>query len=94
MASTQRPRKALREAMRRAAARLGLVASVVVIAVGAFLLWGVSGSIGGVDASTIGVIVIVLGGIGALWSLVFRSRSSRHTSPDYDDEERLTTLPR
>lgn len=92
MASAQRPRKALREAMRRAAARLGLVASVVVIAVGAFLLWGVSGSIGGVDASTIGVIVIVLGGIGALWSLVFRSRSSRHTGPD--DEERLTTLPR
>jgi hypothetical protein len=53
-----------------------------------------SGSIGGVDASTIGVIVIVIGGIGALLSLVLRSRSSRHTDRNYDDEERLTTLPR
>jgi hypothetical protein len=73
---------------------MGVLASVVVIAVGAFLLWGLSGSIGGVDGNTIGVILIVLGAIGAVLSLVLRSRSSRHTGPDYDDEERLTTLPR
>jgi hypothetical protein len=68
---------------------MGVFASVVVIAVGAFLLW-----IGGVDATTIGVILIALGASGALLSLVFRSHSSRYRGHDYDDEERLTTLPR
>lgn len=56
---------------------MGAFASVVVLAVGAFLLWRVSGSIGGVGANTIGVILIVLGAIGALLSLVSQQRSSR-----------------
>lgn len=73
---------------------MGVLVSVVVIAVGAFLVWGVSGSIGGVEANTIGVILIVVGGIGALLSLVFRSRSSRFSGRDDGDQERLTTLPR
>jgi hypothetical protein len=73
---------------------MGVFASVVVVAVGAFLLWGVSGSIGGADANTIGVILIVLGALGAVLSLVVRSRSSRYGGHDADDEERLTTLPR
>lgn len=65
---------------------MGFAASVVVIAVGACLLLGVRGSIGGVDASAVAVIVIVLGGIGALLSLVFQSPLSRQTGPHYDDE--------
>lgn len=93
MASAERRRKARRGATKEVST-LGFAASIVVIAVGACLLLGVSGSIGGVDASTIAVIVIMLGGIGALLSLVFQSPLSRRTGPHYDDEERLTTLPR
>jgi hypothetical protein len=74
---------------------MALLLSVVVTAVGAFLLWGVDRSIGGVNANTIGAILVVLGAIGALMSLVLRSRSSRYVDRDYDDDdERLTTRPR
>ena len=53
---------------------MGLGVSIFLIAVGAILAWGVEvNSTGGFDLNTIGVILMVVGGIGFLLSLAFWS---------------------
>jgi hypothetical protein len=52
---------------------MGLFGSILVIALGAVFVWGLSGSVAGVEVDTIGLILIIIGGIGALLSLVFWS---------------------
>jgi len=88
------PTGSWREAMRGGEARMGLFGSVALIALGAILLWGVNATVAGVDANTIGAILMMVGGIGGLLSLVLRSRSRRFNGRDDSDEERLTSLPR
>jgi hypothetical protein len=48
--------------------------SLLLVAVGAILIWGVTGEASGIDVDAIGVILIVVGIIGGILSLVFWDR--------------------
>jgi len=52
---------------------MGIGVSLILIAVGAILTWAVSADVSGIDLTTIGVILMVVGIAGALLSLVFWS---------------------
>ena len=52
---------------------MGLGASLFLIAGGAILVWGVNREVAGLDVDAIGVILIVIGIIGAVLSLIFWS---------------------
>jgi hypothetical protein len=49
---------------------MGIGASIVLIAVGAVLKWGVTAHVAGVSIATIGVILMIVGAIGLLVSLI------------------------
>jgi hypothetical protein len=64
--------------------------SLILIAVGAILTFAVSYEVAGIDIQTVGIILIVVGGIGLAFSLAhacrlravgLRSRRSRSNSP-------------
>jgi hypothetical protein len=50
---------------------MGIGTSLVLIAVGAILKWAVTDEISGVELSTIGLILLIVGVIGLLISLLF-----------------------
>jgi hypothetical protein len=50
---------------------MGISVSLVLIAVGAILTWAVSAEVSGLDITTVGVILLVVGLAGLLLSLVF-----------------------
>jgi len=52
---------------------MGIGVSLILIAVGAILTWAVSATVSGVDISTIGVILMIVGAIGLVLSLLFWS---------------------
>ena len=52
---------------------MGIGVSLILIAVGAILTWAVTAEVSGVDLTTVGVILMVVGGVGALLSLAFWS---------------------
>jgi Domain of unknown function (DUF6458) len=52
---------------------MGIGVSLILIAVGAILTWAVTAEVSGVDISTVGVILMVVGIAGALLSLAFWS---------------------
>ena len=52
---------------------MGFGISLILIAAGAILAWAVSVHTSGVDVNTIGIILLVIGGIGFLLSLAFWS---------------------
>ena len=52
---------------------MGLGASLFLIAGGAILVWGVNREVAGLDVDAIGVILMVVGIIGAVLSLIFWS---------------------
>ena len=52
---------------------MGIGASLLLIAVGAILIWAVDVQVSGVELTTVGWILLVVGAIGALLSLVFWS---------------------
>lgn len=52
---------------------MGISVSLILIAVGAILTWAVTAEVSGVDLTTVGVILMVVGAIGGLMSLVFWS---------------------
>jgi hypothetical protein len=54
---------------------VSLGASLFLLAVGAILTFAVEREISGIDISTVGVILMVVGVIGLLFSLVWMSRS-------------------
>ena len=51
----------------------GIGVSLILVAVGAVLVWGVTGEVSGLDVDAIGVILIVVGLIGFTLSLIFWS---------------------
>jgi len=53
---------------------MGIGVSVFLIAVGAILTFAVHVAVSGLDLATVGVILMIAGGIGLLWSLLFLSR--------------------
>jgi hypothetical protein len=52
---------------------LGIGVSLLLIAVGAILVWGVTGEVSGIDVDAIGVILMVVGALGAVLSMIFWS---------------------
>ena len=52
---------------------MGLGVSLILIAVGAVLAWGVHVSSSGLDLHTIGIILLIVGIVGALLSMIFWS---------------------
>jgi hypothetical protein len=52
---------------------MGIGVSLLLIALGAILIWGVSYEIGGMDVDAIGWILLVVGALGALLSMIFWS---------------------
>jgi protein-S-isoprenylcysteine O-methyltransferase Ste14 len=61
---------------------MGIGVSVFLIAVGAILTFAVNASVSGINIATVGVILMVVGGIGLLWSAIvmgtagYRSRGT------------------
>jgi Domain of unknown function (DUF6458) len=52
---------------------MGIGVSIILIAVGAILTWAVNASVSGLELTTVGVILMVVGAIGLLMSLIFWS---------------------
>jgi hypothetical protein len=52
---------------------MGIGVSLLLIAAGAVLIWGVTGEAAGVDIDAIGVILMIVGFAGLVLSLVFWS---------------------
>jgi hypothetical protein len=52
---------------------LGIGVSLLLIAGGAILVWGVNATVAGLDVNAIGVILMVIGIIGLVLSLIFWS---------------------
>jgi hypothetical protein len=58
---------------------MGIGTSLFLIAVGAILYFAVNADISGLEISTIGIILMVIGVIGLLLSLFFLSSARRET---------------
>jgi hypothetical protein len=52
---------------------MGIGVSLLLIAVGAILVWAVDTTVSGVDLVTVGWIVLVIGIVGAVLSMIFWS---------------------
>ena len=52
---------------------MGIGVSLLLIAAGAILIWGVTGELAGVDVDAIGVILMIVGAAGLLISMLFWS---------------------
>ena len=50
---------------------MGIGVSLLLIAAGAILAWGVTGHVQGLDIQTIGVIVLVIGVVGLILTMIF-----------------------
>jgi hypothetical protein len=67
---------------------MGIGISVFLIAVGAILTFAVHVAVSGVDVGTVGVSLMIAGGIGLLWSLLVLGSAGRRTvvAADYVEE--------
>ena len=52
---------------------MGLGVSLFLIAIGAILVWGVTGKVAGLNEDAIGVILMVVGIVGLVLSMIFWS---------------------
>lgn len=52
---------------------MGIGISVFLLAVGAILTFAVSATVSGVDLDTVGIVLMVVGGVGLLAALLFAS---------------------
>jgi hypothetical protein len=52
---------------------MGIGVSLLLIAAGAILVWGVTGEVAGADVDAIGVILMIVGALGLVLSLIFWS---------------------
>jgi hypothetical protein len=68
---------------------MGLGVSLILIAAGAILTWGINATVSGVNIDTIGWILMAVGAIGALLSLMFWSS---FWGPGYYSNRRRTTV--
>lgn len=70
---------------------MGIGISLVLAAIGAILAFAVDKQVNGLDIQTVGVILMVVGGLGALLSAMFWSSFSpyrRRETVIYDDRRR------
>jgi hypothetical protein len=66
---------------------MGIGASIFLIALGAILAFAVSVTVNGIDLVTIGAILMIVGGIGLLWSLiVVGTARARRVGPTVVDD--------
>jgi hypothetical protein len=68
---------------------MGLGVSLILIAAGAILTWGINATVSGVNIDTIGYILMAVGAIGALLSLMFWSS---FWGPGYASRRRTTVV--
>ena len=68
---------------------MALIISVLVVALGAALVWGPDRSLGGVEVSQIGVIVLAVGIAGVIASLILSKRAASERAT----EQRAAWLP-
>lgn len=68
---------------------MGLGVSLILIAAGAIIEWGINASVNGVNLHAIGWILIAVGAVGALLALVFWST---WWGPGYYGRNRRTTV--
>ena len=65
---------------------MGLGGSLILIAIGAILRWAISATTSGVNIHTVGLILLIVGGIGfvisLLWMAFYADRSTRSTYSD------------
>ena len=52
---------------------MGIGVSLILLAIGAVLIWAVEASVAGIDLTALGVVLLIVGAIGVLLSLVFWS---------------------
>jgi hypothetical protein len=52
---------------------MGIGVSLILVAAGAILVWGVTGNIGGVNEDAIGWILMIVGIVGLILSMIFWS---------------------
>ena len=67
---------------------MGIGISIFLLAAGAILAFAVSASVEGANLETIGVILMVIGGIGLLWSLLATNAWGRNDRTDTVVHER------
>lgn len=68
---------------------MGIGVSVFLIAVGAVLFWAVTGDVQGIDLEVIGLILMIAGAIGLLWTLVASTALPRRRNVIVEDDERV-----
>jgi len=61
---------------------MGIGVSIFLIAVGAILYFAVNATVSGLSISTVGVVLMVVGGLGLLLSLIAVGTSGRRTYVD------------
>jgi hypothetical protein len=66
---------------------MGLGVSLILIAVGAILIWAVDVSANGVNIQAVGVVLLIVGLVGALLSMIFWSSWA---GPGYFSRRRTT----
>ena len=69
---------------------MGLGLSIFLIAVGAILTWAVNATVSGLELTTIGVILMIVGALGLVLSMIFWSSwggfaNSRRTTTYVED---------
>jgi hypothetical protein len=67
---------------------MGMGVSLLLVAAGAILVWAVNATVSGVELTTIGWILLIVGAVGALLSLVFWSSWGGFGGPAPDDGRR------
>ena len=73
---------------------MGIGVSILLIAVGAILTWAVNASVSGLELTTIGWILMIVGALGLVLSMIFWSSwggfaNSRRTTTYVDDGPRV-----
>ena len=66
---------------------MGIGVSLFLIAIGAILTWAVELDVQGVALETVGVILMVVGAVGLLWSLVVWGPRRRVRSERVEDDQ-------
>jgi len=66
---------------------MGFGGSLLLIAIGAILRWAVSATVSGIDIQTVGLILLIIGGIGLVISLFWMAFIADRTPrpPKYPD---------
>jgi uncharacterized membrane protein len=71
--------------------KMGLGGSLILIAIGAVLRWAITATTSGVNIHTVGLILLIVGGIGFVISLLWMAfYADRVTRAPYDDGRRGT----